>query len=74
MTSVVIGVIFAALITGRRPRGSLTPIVVGVAYGLGAWVVMRYGILPLNSGEDDLFSRTDPNHQRRTVLPKLALR
>jgi hypothetical protein len=56
MNSVVIGVAFAALITALRPRGDLTPIVVGVAYGLGAWVVMRYGVLPLNGGEDDLFT------------------
>jgi hypothetical protein len=56
MNSVVVGVAFAALITALRPRGDLTPIVVGIAYGLGAWVVMRYGVLPLNSGEDDLFT------------------
>lgn len=57
MNSVMIGVVFAALITALRPRDDLTPIMVGVAYGLGAWALMRYAILPLNSGEDDLFTK-----------------
>ncbi len=57
MNSVLIGIGFAALVTAIRPRDNLTPIVVGIAYGLGAWVVMRYVILPLNSGEDDLFTK-----------------
>ena len=56
MNSVLIGIVFAALITALRPRGDLTPIMVGVVYGLGAWALMRYAILPLNRGEDDLFT------------------
>ncbi len=58
MNSVLIGIVFAALITALRPRNTLTPIMVGVAYGLGAWAVMRYAILPLNGGEDDLFTKS----------------
>jgi hypothetical protein len=57
MNSVMVGVVFAALITALRPRSDLTPIMVGVAYGLGAWALMRYAILPLNGGEDDLFTK-----------------
>ncbi len=57
MNSVMIGIGFAALITALRPRDNLTPIMVGIAYGLGAWAVMRYGILPLRRDrEADLFT------------------
>jgi hypothetical protein len=56
MNSVMIGIGFAALITAIRPRGGFAPVMFGVAYGLGAWALMRYAILPLNHGEDDLFT------------------
>jgi hypothetical protein len=56
MNSVLVGIGFAALITVLRPRTSITPIMVGVAYGLGLWALMRYTILPLNGGEGDLFT------------------
>ena len=55
--AMVVGVVFAALLTALRPRNDLVPIMLGVAYGLGLWAVMRYGILPLNAGEDDLFTK-----------------
>ncbi|RDI74002.1 hypothetical protein Gocc_2099 [Gaiella occulta] len=56
VNSMMIGVGFAVLMAVLRPRGDIAPIMAGVVYGLGVWVVMRYVILPLNSGEDDLFT------------------
>ena len=64
--SMMAGVMFAAMATGligllrRRNLDRLAldaaPIMLGVAWGLGLWAIMRYGILPLNAGEDDLFT------------------
>ena len=69
MNSMMVGVIFAGMATGlvaavRRVKKierialDVAPIMLGVAYGLGFWAIMRYGILPLNEGEDDLFTKT----------------
>lgn len=55
--AMMIGVVFAALMTALRPRSDLVPVMAGVAYGLGLWAIMRYGVLPLNAGEDDLFTK-----------------
>jgi len=60
MNSMMAGVVFAAMATalvaalGRVKNVSpialdLGPIMLGVAYGLGFWAVMRYAILPLRS-------------------------
>lgn len=56
MNSMMIGVIFAAIMAAMRLRNAMASIVLGVAYGLGIWALMRYLILPLNAGEDDLFT------------------
>lgn len=56
MNSMMIGIGFAILMVVLRPRGTVAPIMIGVVYGLAVWVVMRYILLPLNSGEDDLFT------------------
>lgn len=56
--SMMLGIGFAALATialaGLRRRGATSPrafgataLMAGLAYGLAAWAVMRYGILPL---------------------------
>lgn len=54
--SMMVGIGFAVLMAVLRPRGELTPIMVGVVYGLGVWAAMRYILLPLNDGEEDLFT------------------
>lgn len=65
--SMMVGVMFAvtatvvvSLLERRKdldPRVlDLAPIMLGVGYGLGLWAIMRYAILPLNEGEDDLFT------------------
>lgn len=57
MMSAMVGVVFAALmIYVIRARDVVTPVVVGIGYGLLVWVVMRYVVLPLNEGEDELFT------------------
>lgn len=53
----MVGAAFALLlIYVVRARGVMTPVVLGVLYGLVIWVVMRYVILPLNGGEATLFT------------------
>lgn len=67
MNSMVVGVMFAATATAlvsllRRRKDldprvlDLAPIMLGAGYGLGLWAIMRYAILPLNDGEDELFT------------------
>ncbi len=56
--SMMIGVVFAALmfyVIGARDL--ITPVILGVVYGLVVWVVMRYAVLPLRSPEDTLFTK-----------------
>lgn len=55
--SMMIGAGFALLLSYVfKPRGLMTPVILGVIYGLGIWLVMRYGVLPLNVGEATLFT------------------
>lgn len=56
MNSMMIGIVFAVLITALRPKSNAGPVMLGIAYGLLAWIVMRYVLLPLNTPEDDLFT------------------
>lgn len=56
MNSMMVGVVFVSILAALRPRNDLTPIMLGVAYALGLWALMRYVLLPLNGGEDDLFT------------------
>jgi hypothetical protein len=70
MNSMTAGVMFAALATGlvavlRRRRSldprvlDLAPVMLGVAYGLAFWAVMRYGVLPLRRDrEAHLFTQS----------------
>ncbi len=69
MNSMMVGVVFAAMATAllaslrRRGAGAIAlgvaPVMLGVAYGLGFWAVMRYGILPLRGApEKYLFTKT----------------
>ncbi len=56
--SMMIGVVFAALmfyVIGARDV--VTPVVIGVVYGLVVWVLMRYAVLPLRTPEDTLFTK-----------------
>jgi hypothetical protein len=56
VNSVVAGVIFVALLGALRLRNDLWAIVLGVAYGLALWAIMRYGILPLRDSTKALFT------------------
>jgi hypothetical protein len=70
MNAMMAGVMFAALATAlvallRRVKNlnpialDLAPVMLGVAYGLAFWAVMRYGILPLRRDrEADLFTQS----------------
>jgi len=68
MNSMMIGIVFAAMATAltaallRRGASAIAldvaPVMLGVAYGLGFWAVMRYGILPLRGApEKYLFTK-----------------
>lgn len=56
MNSMIAGVMFIALLSALRVRSELAAIMFGVAYGLGLWLIMRYGILPLRSSTKVLFA------------------
>jgi len=54
MNSMIIGIVFVALMRMlRNPPGVL---MVGIAYGVGVWALMRYVLLPINTPEDKLFT------------------
>jgi hypothetical protein len=54
MNSMIIGIVFVALMRMlRNPPGVL---MLGTAYGVGLWALMRYALLPLNTPEDRLFT------------------
>ena len=54
MNSMIIGIVFVALMRMlRNPPGVL---MLGTAYGVGLWALMRYVLLPLNTPEDRLFT------------------
>lgn len=54
--AMVVGVVFAGAMALVRPRGDLAPVMIGVAYGLALWALMRYVLLPIHSPEDRLFT------------------
>ncbi len=54
MNSMIIGIVFVALMRMlRNPPGIL---MLGTAYGVGVWALMRYVLLPLNTPNDRLFT------------------
>ncbi len=54
VNSMIVGIVFVALMRMlRNPPGAL---MLGTAYGVGIWAVMRYVLLPLNTPEDRLFT------------------
>jgi hypothetical protein len=54
MNSMIIGIVFVALMRMlRNPPGAL---MLGTAYGVGLWALMRYVLLPINTPEDRLFT------------------
>jgi hypothetical protein len=56
VNSMIAGVVFVALARAVRLRHDLVAVVLGVAYGLVLWVIMRYGILPLRASTRVLFT------------------
>jgi hypothetical protein len=56
VNSIILGVIFVVLVAAARLRNDALTIVLGVAYALVAWVIMRYGILPLRDSTKELFT------------------
>ena len=56
MNSVLIGILFVALVAAARLRGAVAVVMFGVLYAVGAWALMRYGILPLRSSTKTLFT------------------
>ena len=63
MNSMIAGVMFLALVSALRLRNALVAIMLGVAYGLVLWVIMRYGILPLRTSTKTLFTTSTVSPQ-----------
>ena len=63
MNSMVAGVMFLALLSALRLRNELAAIMLGVAYGLALWAIMRYGILPLRDSTKTLFTTSTVSPQ-----------
>lgn len=54
MNAMIIGIVFVVLMRMlRNPPGAL---MLGTAYAVGLWALMRYALLPLNTPEDRLFT------------------
>jgi hypothetical protein len=84
MNAMMFGIMFSAVAAGMatflRRRGAssgsidMMGLMFGVAWGLVAWVVMRYGILPLRaSREADLFTKAVVSPQWTWWLAHAAL-
>jgi hypothetical protein len=56
VNSMIVGVVFVALLAGARLRNGVSAVVPGIAYGLVLWLIMRYGILPLRDSTKALFT------------------
>ena len=55
--SMMLGVAFALLMAVVvKKQGVLASAALGTMFGIAAWVVMRYLVLPLNAGTADLFT------------------
>jgi hypothetical protein len=54
----ILGVAFAALMTVMRASDDGTILAAALVSALVGWVVLRYIIVPLNSGEEMSFSRS----------------
>ena len=63
MNSMIAGVMFFALVSALRLRNELAAIMLGVAYGLVLWAIMRYGILPLRTSTKTLFTTSTVSPQ-----------
>src|SRR6266542_3767266 len=54
MNSMIVGIVFVAVMRMlRNPPGTL---LLGTAYGVGVWALMRYVLVPINTPEDRLFT------------------
>lgn len=56
MNSMMIGVVFVAMLAAFRARGFMVPVMAGVMFAFAVWAIMRYAILPLNAVEEELFT------------------
>ncbi len=54
MNSMIIGIVFVALM--RMLRNLPGVLMLGTAYAVGLWALMRYVLLPINTPEDRLFT------------------
>jgi hypothetical protein len=71
MNGMIIGIVFVALMRMlRNPPGAL---MLGTAYGLGLWALMRYVLLPINSPNDRLFTTSMISSQWVWWVAHLAL-
>jgi hypothetical protein len=63
VSSIVAGLIFAALLSAVQLRNDLWAVVLGVGYALVLWAIVRYGILPLRDSTKTLFTTSTVSPQ-----------
>src|SRR4051794_30220381 len=73
MNSIVVAIVFVALMRIRKAPPGAVALVLGVAYGLGLWVLQRYVTLPIRKPEDTLFTTGTVSPQWVWWLAHLAL-
>src|SRR3954468_16156791 len=73
MNSIVVAIVFVALMRIRKVPPGAVALVLGIAYGLGLWALQRYVTLPISKPEDTLFTTGRVSPQWVWWLAHLAL-
>ncbi len=59
----ILGIVFAGLTTLAGTPGDGVTLIAGIVYALVVWAIVRYAIVPLNSGEDRLITTSAVSSQ-----------
>jgi uncharacterized membrane protein YagU involved in acid resistance len=73
MNSIVVAIVFVALMRLLKDPAGAVALVLGMAYGLGLWALQRYVTLPIRKPEDTLFTTGTVSPQWVWWLAHLAL-
>jgi hypothetical protein len=52
----ILGIVFAGLLALAGTPGDATTLLSGIVFALVVWVIVRYAIVPLNDGEENLIT------------------
>jgi hypothetical protein len=59
----ILGIVFAGLMALTRTTSDATTLVAGIIFALVVWAVVRYAIVPLNDGEENLITTSAVSSQ-----------